>query len=61
MVKAILVKFTLAVVLAGLFAACAGAPTATPANQADDNIVQGGSFAGEGKIYFPLPIPNDNR
>ena len=59
--RAILVKFTLAVVLAGLFAACAEAPTPSPANQADVNIVQGGSFAGEGKIYLPLPIPNDNR
>jgi len=59
--KAIVVKFTLAAVLAGWFAACAGAPSTPPANQADDNIVQGGSFAGEGKIYLPLPIPNDNR
>jgi hypothetical protein len=60
-VKAILVKFTLAVVLAGFFAACAGAPSTPPANQADDNIVQAGSFAGEGKIYLPLRFPNDNR
>ncbi len=55
------VNFTLAVLLLGFLAACAGAPSSPPANQADDHMVQGGSFAGEGKIYFPLPLPDDKR
>jgi hypothetical protein len=60
-VNALLVKFTLSVMLAGLLAACASAPIAPPANQADGHIVQGGSFAGEGKIYFPLPFQDDKK
>jgi hypothetical protein len=51
-----LVKLTLTLMLVGLLAACAGAPLNPPADQADGHIVQGGSFAGEGKIYFPFPF-----
>jgi hypothetical protein len=59
--KSILVKFTLAVMVAGLVAACAGVPLTSPAHQTGDHIVQGGSLAGEGKIYFPLPFSDAQR
>jgi hypothetical protein len=60
-VKSLLVKLTLAVFLAGLLAGCASAPYAPPANQDAGHIVQGGSFTGEGMIYFPLPFPDDKK
>lgn len=59
--NSILVKFTLVIVLAAVLASCAGAPSNPPANQVDDHIVQGGSFAGEGMLYFPLGLPNDKK
>lgn len=57
----ILVKFILAVGLAWLLGGCAGGPLSQPVNQADSHIVQGGSLAGEGMIYFPLGLPNDKK
>jgi hypothetical protein len=60
-VESILVKLTLVLVLAGYVAACAVAPSTPPAHQAEDHIVQGGSFAGEGRIYFPLSLPNEKK
>jgi hypothetical protein len=59
--ESILMKFVLILVLAGFVAACAGAPSPPPAHQAGDHIVQGGSFTGEGMIYFPLSIPKEKK
>ena len=59
--NSILVKFTLAVALAGFLSACAGVPSSSPANQKDDHIVQGGSFTGEGRLYLPVELPNDKK
>ncbi|MFA5112515.1 MAG: hypothetical protein WC443_13980 [Desulfobaccales bacterium] len=55
------VKFALTVALAWFLAGCAGAPVSPPVHQADDHIVQGGSLAGEGMIYFPLGRPSDKK
>ncbi len=54
-------KFMLVVGLAGAVAGCAGAPLSQPVNQEDHHIVQGGSLAGEGAIYFPLGLPNNKK
>jgi len=48
-------NLALAVILAGLLAGCAGVPPATPSQEAGGHMLQGGSFAGEGMMYFPLP------
>ena len=48
-------KLALAVILAGLLAGCASVPPATPSQEAGGHMIQGGSFAGEGMMYFPLP------
>jgi len=34
-------------------------PCPPPANQTDDALVQGGSLAGEGEIYFSLRLPTE--
>jgi hypothetical protein len=47
--------------LVGAVVGCAGAPQSGPGKHADTNIVQGGSLAGEGMIYFPLGLPNNNK
>ncbi len=52
--NSLLMKLALAVVLAGFLASCAGAPSSPRAGQADDHIVQGGSFTGKGMLYFPV-------
>jgi hypothetical protein len=59
--NSIVVKFMLAIMVAGSLAACASAPPPPPAHQADGHIVQGGSFAGEGMMYFPLPFADDKK
>jgi hypothetical protein len=59
--KSSLGKFMLVVGLAGAVVGCAGAPQSRPAAHADTNIVQGGSLAGEGMIYFPIGLPNNNK
>jgi hypothetical protein len=60
-VKSSLGKFMLVVGLAWAVAGCAGAPLSQPVNQADGHIVQGGSLAGEGMIYFPVGFPNNKK
>ncbi|MGP8050826.1 MAG: hypothetical protein ACLPYB_09460 [Desulfobaccales bacterium] len=59
--KLLLAKFIFAGVLALFFSGCAGVPLSQPVNQADCRVVQGGSFAGEGMINFPLGLPNDKK
>jgi hypothetical protein len=54
-------KFIFAGVLTLCFFGCAGGPFSQLVNQADCHIVQGGSFAGEGMINFPLGLPNDKK
>lgn len=53
--NSVLGKLALAIILAGLLAGCAGVPPATPSQEAGGHMIQGGSFAGEGMMYFPLP------
>jgi hypothetical protein len=60
-VKLSLGKLLLVVGLGWAVVGCAGAPLSRPAPQADTHIVQGGSFAGEGMIYFPMGRPNNNK
>jgi hypothetical protein len=48
-------KLALVIILAGWLAGCAGLPPATPSQEAGGQMLQGGSFAGEGMMYFPLP------
>jgi hypothetical protein len=59
--KLVLAKFIFASVVTSFFSGCAGAPLSQPVNQTDCHIVQGGSFAGEGMINFPLGLPNDKK
>ncbi len=59
--KSSLVKFAPTILLAGWLAGCAGAPVSPPVHQADDHLVQGGSLAGEGMIYFPLSAPKEKK
>ena len=59
--KSILVISALAGIMAGLFTGCAAPPPPPSAYQSDSHIVQGGAFAGEGKIYFPLPFQDDKN
>jgi hypothetical protein len=59
-VNSVLGKLALAIILAGLLAGCAGVPPATPSQEAGGHMIQGGSFAGEGMMYFPLP-PLDHK
>jgi hypothetical protein len=59
--KLLLIKIILAVMLGWFLAGCAGVPLSQPVNQVDGHIVQGGSFVGEGMIYFPLGLPNDKK
>jgi hypothetical protein len=56
-----LMKFLFVVMFACFLAGCAGTPLPQSANQGDVHIVQGGSFAGEGMIYFPVGLPNDKK
>ena len=55
--KLVLAKFIFAGVLTLCFFGCAGGPFSQLVNQADCHIVQGGSFAEEGMINFPLVSP----
>jgi hypothetical protein len=48
-------KLVLAIILAGLLAGCVSLPPATPSQEAGGHMLQGGAFAGEGMMYFPLP------
>jgi hypothetical protein len=48
-------KLVLVIILAGWLAGCASLPPATPSQEAGGHMLQGGSFAGEGMMYFPLP------
>jgi hypothetical protein len=59
--KSIPMAMMLAVFMAGLCTSCATAPPPPAASQSDSHIVQGGAFAGEGKIYFPLPFQGDKK
>lgn len=54
-------KLALAVILAGVLAGCARMPAATPSQEAGGHMIQGGSFAGEGMMYFPLPFSSDKK
>jgi hypothetical protein len=56
-----LMKFLFVVMFSCFLASCAGTHLPQSANQGDDHIVRGGSFAGEGMIYFPVVLPNDKK
>jgi hypothetical protein len=59
--KLVLAKFIFAGVLTLFFSGCAGGPFSQPVNQAGCHAVQGGQFAGEAMINFPLGFPNDKK
>jgi hypothetical protein len=59
--KLALGKFILAGMLTLFFSGCAGGLFSQPVDRADCHIVQGGAFAGEGIINFPLSLPNDKK
>jgi len=60
-VRSALMKIAFVVILAGWFAGCAGGAVSPPVGHSEGHIVQGGSLATEGMIYFPLGLPNDKK
>ncbi len=59
--KLFLAKIILTIVLVWLFAGCAGESLSQSNTHADGHIVQGGAFAAEGMVYFPLALPNEKK